>query len=105
MNNAERETILQFDEESKEWEVYTCHKRIMNKIEKGGVQPHKIDVVDGVEVAKYYTLPKKWVKVSPPPPPRQMTDEQKQASIERLRIMREKAKENKEKILDNNSQI
>ena len=98
MTNAERETILQFDDESGQWEVYTCHKRIINKIEKNGIQPHKIDIVDGVEVAKYYTLPKKWVKVSPP---RQMTDEQKQQASERFK----KAKEEKQKMLDNNSQL
>lgn len=89
LSNYERETIINFNEAEPTASVYTCNRRLQNKLNKlVGVNPN-ISVHREDEESVTYQVPKNWIKVSPP---RQVnyTDEQKAAMAERLAAAREK---------------
>ena len=89
LSNYERETIINFNEAEPTASVYTCNRRLQNKLNKlVGANPN-ISVHCEDEESVTYQVPKNWIKVSPP---RQVnyTDEQKAAMAERLAAAREK---------------
>lgn len=89
LSNYERETIINFNEAEPTANVYTCNRRLQNKLNKLiGVNPDISELRKDNE-AVTYRVPKNWIKVSPP---RQVnyTDEQKAAMAERLAAAREK---------------
>ena len=89
LSNYERETIINFNEAEPTASVYTCNRRLQNKLNKlVGANPN-ISVYREDEESVTYQVPKNWIKVSPP---RQVnyTDEQKAAMAERLAAAREK---------------
>ena len=89
LSNYERETIINFNEAEPTANVYTCNRRLQNKLNKLiGVNPD-ISELRKDDEAVTYRVPKNWIKVSPP---RQVnyTDEQKAAMAERLAAARDK---------------
>lgn len=90
MNNLtayERETIITYNQEEDVAEVFTYHRALQNKLNKlVGVNPD-IKVLRQDEECATYSVPKSWVKVSPP---RQVnySDEQRAAMAERLAAAR-----------------
>lgn len=54
LSPVERETVFQIDEESLEWNIYTCQRRMMTKLNNAGWQPYwTYKDNDKVLVAKY----------------------------------------------------
>lgn len=92
----ERETIIRTDESLDYWIVYTCSSPMVTYLRKIVDEKH-IEVIKEVKSEKgtviegEYRIPTKCVGFKNIRPPRVMTDEQKKASVERLR----KARENK----------
>ena len=77
---CERETILQIDDESKQWEVYTRQSTMMTKLNKI-VKPYKTIKEDGRVIEAYYRLEPKQVsfrKII------EMTEEQRQKKRETM---------------------
>lgn len=64
---AERETIINYNQEGKRANVYTCDPVLIRKLDKiiiagnAGIELESEDIY-----SKSYTVPKKWVKIRPP---------------------------------------
>ena len=96
--------LLDFQENVLQWytgyESVTCsftQRRFITKFKKYAEEhPEEVKIVaenkDGSICAKF---PLKWLKISPP---RAVSEEQKAAASERLRIAREKKNENKKEV-------
>lgn len=85
LTRAERETIILYNEEEQTAEVYTCNeamKRKLTKLHEDGTEG--IAFVRSDEYSVTYTVPKKWVKVSPPKK-MNLTDEQREARKQRMK--------------------
>jgi hypothetical protein len=90
LSNYERETIINFNEAEQTAIVYTCNRKLQNKLNKLIAENNQdISVRRKDDESVTYIVPKKWIKVSPP---RQVnyTDEQKAAMAERLAAARNK---------------
>ena len=89
LSNYEKETVIVFNEAEPEASVYTCNRRLQNKLNKLVGNNQDISVRDKDEESTTYIVPKKWIKVAPP---RQVnyTDEQRAAMAERLAAARGK---------------
>lgn len=85
---VERETIINFNEEEGSASVFTYNKPLIKKLTALSQERDDIAVEIGDEECATFTVPKKWVKVSPP---RQVnyTEEQKKQLAERLKNARE----------------
>lgn len=90
LSRYEMETIISFNEEEKTAHVYTFRKSIIKKLQNlAEERPEECKLVreenkDGQYSAEY-TIPKKWVKINAGSiNKRVLTEEQKQASRERL---------------------
>ena len=89
LSNYERETIITFNEAEPTAVVYTCNRKLQNKLNKLVGDNSNISVRRKDDESVTYVVPKKWIKVSSP---RQVnyTDEQKAAMAERLAAARNK---------------
>lgn len=99
MTNYERETIINYNDEEKIAEVYTCNKALMRKLDKFCIShPDTYKLIKQDDESKTYEFPKKLVSIRTPRPPstRIMSDEQKQAARDRLAKMRENKKNKSE---------
>jgi hypothetical protein len=78
MSRYEQETIINYNEEDTEAIVYTHHKKLINKLNKLGVE--------GVSrgIAMTYKVPKSWVRVIP----------KREISEEKRKILSERARKN-----------
>lgn len=88
LKNIERETIYNFNEEEKTATIYTCNKSLIRKMDglcKNYPNDCKIENQD--EHSKTFIVPKKWIK--PPRPPRQISEEQKEILILRMRQLQD----------------
>ena len=70
-------------------------KKYINRVRKLAEEyPKEVRIVaensDGSICARF---PLSWVKISPPRKPREMTEEQRAAAVERLKLARQKKKE------------
>lgn len=77
LTNYEKETIILFNDEEKEAEVYTCNKALMRKMD--GLckkQPENFKLVKKDSVSKTYTFPKNLVSIRAK---RVLTEKQKQS--------------------------
>ena len=81
----ERETVILMNDEEKTAQVTSCQRPVWTRMQKLGVQPDKELSIDGQVIEKVFTVPKSWVKISPP---RKVSDEQRQAAGERLKAVR-----------------
>ena len=79
LTNYERESIVLFNDAEDVATVYTCNKALQRRMARLKV---KVKQVEGEGIT--YEVPKKWVKISPP---RKMSDEQKKASSDRMRLI------------------
>ena len=85
--NIEKETIINYNQEEKEANIYTHDKRLVTKLmnccEK---YPEQFKLIEQDTESKTFIIPKKYVSVRPP---KIMSDEQKQKAGERMRAYRE----------------
>jgi len=88
----ERETVISMNDEEDVAYVTSSQGPVWTRMRKLGIQPDREEKLDGTAVTKFYTVPKKWVKISPP---RQvgMTEEERKAIGERLKATRQKTAE------------
>jgi hypothetical protein len=87
---SERETVLNIDDETNLWHIYTLQQKIITKLAKANITPYRIDD-DG---AHYYKdVPYNQVSFRAESK-REYTEEQKEAMGERMKIMHE-ARRNK----------
>ena len=99
---AEQETIINFDEESKTANVYTCRKALQRRLMQLAIdRPDECKVVktsrEGLAID--FEVPKKWIKVAPTKrPTRVMTEEEKEVLRERMRKINEERKRYAESI-------
>lgn len=80
---SEQETIIHYDHEYKTARIYTCDKRLRDKLNKLCITNKDIVCNTNRQVYAEYTCPKNWVKISPPRKVN-LTEEQRQAARERL---------------------
>ena len=86
LSPIEQETILNYNEEEQEASVYTHHKALINKLHRLADQyPEACRLIKESHAGRAveYTVPKRWIKVSPPRRST-MSAEQKKAAAERL---------------------
>ncbi len=90
MTKYEKETIINFNEDSDIATVYSCSPSIWNKLEKLGLE--KIDSSensDGKIISKTYEIDKKLISFRKP---RVLSDEQREKLRERVKKMRRESK-------------
>lgn len=87
LSKYERETIINFNEEEKTASVYTHNSSLRRRLDQL-LKSHfnEITVIRSGDDYTEYIVPKKWIKVSPP---RQMSDESKEAAKNRLAAYRQ----------------
>ena len=95
LTKIERETIINFNEEEDIAHIYTCNKRLQNKLDELCSKRNDISREVLHDYGVVYKLPKAWVKVSPP---RQLTEEQRQDLSDRAKrnLSRKKGIDEKE---------
>ena len=72
----EQETSILYNNEEDTAEIFTYDKRLINKLNKRGVE-----LIDKNNDGSYFcTVPKKWIKISPP---KQVSDSQREAFRQR----------------------
>lgn len=81
----ERETIILYNEEEQTADVFTYNVALQNKLVNLKVKVDRDNGYGGMS----FTVPKRWVKVSPP---RRMSEEQANAAAERLQNARDASK-------------
>ncbi|TVY09881.1 hypothetical protein [Paenibacillus cremeus] len=84
---AERETVLQCDDESKTWTITSCQPTVITKLKKSNLEPYKV-TDDGMHW--YKDIPFSQVSFRSVSKRKPMSDEQRQAAADRLRKAREK---------------
>ena len=90
----ERETIINFNEEEKVAHIYTHNKTWIAHLEKKlGVKP----VAKNSHGGRDYEIPKKWIYKPHKPKTMNLSDEQKQATRDRLAAAR-KAQQQKKQV-------
>ena len=83
LTRYERETIINFNEEEPDAEIFTYNKRWQRHLEtKFGIVPTETNSSGG----KTYTLPKDCIRL--PQPKRKLSEEQKNGLTNRLRTLR-----------------
>ena len=91
----EKETIITYNESPDAAEVFTYNSALMRKLDKlcegypEQVTCLKVNNTNGA-VSKEYTVPRRWIKVNAPKKGRELTEEERAAMAERLRLAREK---------------
>lgn len=65
MTNYELETIINFNEEEASAEIYTASSRVHKLLAARGLEPYKIDRMNGKQSGWYYSLPKVAVLLKP----------------------------------------
>lgn len=97
LTKAEREVILNIDDELKEWSAYVSSPSWMKKFEEAGWECVKEDhYANGDIVAKVYKAPAKQVIIAKKRKARNISEEEKEALRERVKLM-QKNKEEKKK--------
>ena len=80
--NYERETIVNFNDESKTAEIYTCNKALISRLDGYCEKfPELYKLVESDEESKTYSCPKRYVSIRKP---KILTEEQKQKIRERF---------------------
>lgn len=65
MTNYELETIINFNEEEASAEIYTASSRVHKLLAARGLEPYKIDKMNGKPSGWYYSLSKVTVLLKP----------------------------------------
>lgn len=82
ISGYERETIINYNNEEKVAQVYTCNESLQRKLDKLCEEYPECTCINFDEYSKTYIVPKKWVKIRPP---RKMSEENKQKASERMK--------------------
>jgi len=86
LTRYEQETIINFNDEEKMASVYTHNKALTRKLDKlAQERPEECRLIRLTDRAGEYTIPKKWVKVSPP---RKVSEQQREQMRERMKNRR-----------------
>lgn len=81
----ERETIIQTDDISKEWSVYTRQRSVITKLKNQGYAPINEELEDGRVVACEFVIPINKISFrNANSKGRTMTDEQRREAAERM---------------------
>lgn len=94
----ERETIIRWEDENKGCEIYTCNKRLMDKLDKlckTNPESYMLKCCD--EVSKTYLSYKKLIGFKKPVI---MSDEQKQKLSERGKLALKSMRQNQQGLVD-----
>lgn len=82
LTNYERETIINYNEAEKTASVYTHNSSLRRRLDQLlKTRSDEITVIRQGDDYTEYIVPRKWVKVSPP---RQMSEQSKEAARQRL---------------------
>lgn len=88
LTSLERETIMTYNNAEGEANVYTLNLAMRRKILQLATEyPDEVKILHQAEDMVEATVPKSWVKIRPP---RKLTDEQREALVERGRALAEK---------------
>lgn len=88
---SERETSIDFMADENFMIVYTREKKYIRKLEELKEQyPKKVKVIQQEEDCISVKCPKAWFKFPKPKAKRTLTEEQRQAAVDRMRKAREK---------------
>jgi hypothetical protein len=82
LNQYERETIISFNDGEDNASFYTCNKAWQRKLDKLCSQNKGVTLEREDEHSKWYTIPKKWIKVRIP---RQLSEKQRKELAQRAR--------------------
>lgn len=86
MSAIEHETIINFNAEETEAQIYSCQHYMWNRCEKLGLQAKDIRKdQNGEIISKTYYCPKKWIKIRKP---RDISLEQREEMSERFKKVR-----------------
>jgi hypothetical protein len=80
---CERETVILFNEEDKNADVYTYHKPLIKKLDNLCKESKAVCINLDESGSRRYLVPKNWIKVSPPKKMK-LTPEQRQDIANRL---------------------
>ena len=89
LTSYERETVIRIGDDTDQASVWTCQPKIARRLQKRGVKPTEVSKQDGREVAWRFLVPARWVKISPPRRV-MMSDQDRQARVDRLSMARGK---------------
>ena len=82
----ERETIVLFDDESNECQIYTCSRPIMTKLDRlCKSQPDNYKLTKQDSQSKTYLTDKRLISFRAERQKRELTDEQKKAFADRMK--------------------
>jgi hypothetical protein len=76
---VERETVLNTDDETKTWQVYTAQPSLIRKLKKLGIKPYWTEEDNGKIVAARYQLDMDQVYFKKPRVKKELTEAQRQA--------------------------
>ncbi len=94
LSKLEKETIFLFNEQEQTAIVSTYNARLQKALAK--IDDPQCKLLKQADDYVEYSIPKKWIKVHTPRPPKVMTEEQRQQAAERMRVMWQKQKERRE---------
>ena len=83
----EKETVINYNQEEKTALVYTYDKPLIRKLRKLVGERDDVTMKYGDDSCATFVVPKKWIKVSPPKN-MNLSEEQRAAVAERMRIAR-----------------
>ena len=89
LTSYERETVIRIGDDTDQASIWTCQPKIARRLQKRGVKPTEVSKQDGREVAWRFLVPARWVKISPPRRV-MMSDQDRQARVDRLSMARGK---------------
>lgn len=84
LNKEEQEVNIIKTADENEFDVYISDPKYIRKFKKIGIEPYKIDTIEGEVVSCYYKLPLNQLVLKGKPIPRKYTDEQRLAMVERM---------------------
>lgn len=65
MTAYEAETIINFNEQEAQAELYTASRRVAELLEKRGIKPFKVEKINGKTTGWFFSLPKHSILVKP----------------------------------------
>ena len=98
LTRSEQETIIRFDEQGRNADVYTHNKKIMSRLAElqarfpSDVVLQRTRQETSPECAEY-ELPKAWIRINPPRKAAELSEEQKEQRRARLRAIRDRKKQ------------
>ena len=88
LSAEERETIIRFDDGSKECDIYTCSRPIMTKLDKlCKEKPHNYKLINDDGYSKESITNKGFISFRSGRVNRELTDEQREAASKRMKAM------------------